>query len=107
MNNWKIEEIGDGNASESCFLIIDFHAEMESITECCVAMFSPEIKHMHIVFDNRIKSPFQIQKYLQSIQHILPDIAYTVKHATPFVIQIMHYLWNEMHAYYQAHKHTD
>ena len=103
MDNWKIEEIGTGNASESCFLIIDIHAEMKSIAECCAAMYSPEIKHMHIVFDTRIKSPFQIQKYLQSIRYVLPDnIAFTVKHATPFVIQIMHYLWQQMHTYYQA-----
>ena len=103
MSNWKIEEIGTGNASESCFLIINIHAEIKSITECCAAMYSPEIKHMHIVFDNRIKSPLQIQKYLQSIQYVLPDnIAYTVRHTTPFVIQIMSYLWCQMHEYYQA-----
>lgn len=93
--SWQIEEIGTGKTSESCLMIIDRYADVEGIADCSAVLCSPDIKHMHIVFDNKL-SPLRIQQYLHIIRKAAKsDTRYTIKHVDLLVIRLMGYLWKQ------------
>lgn len=95
---WQIEEAGTGETSGSCLMVIDRFADIEGIADCSSTLCGPDIKNMHIVFDDKI-SPLRVQKYLHAIRKaVKSDINYTIKHADILTIRLMGYLWEQAKA---------
>lgn len=96
--SWQIEEAGIGGSSESCFIMIDPSADIDSLLECCAAMVEPDIKRVYITFDTRC-SPMQIQAFLKAVKDVMPEREYIVKRAEPRILALVNYLWKRMQAY--------
>lgn len=105
--SWQIEEVGTGKTSETCLMVIDRFADIAGVANCSRALCSPDIRHMHIVFDDKI-SPMRVQAYLQTIRHIAKsEMRYTIKHADILIIRLMGYLWERAKAQSRKKGNTD
>lgn len=97
--NWRVEEINTGGSTEMGMVVVDRDADLRGISECCSTMCDPNLKRVHIIFDNRI-TPMLVALYLKVIKKSMPKgVEYIVKHADGLVIALIEYLWRRLQAY--------
>ena len=96
--NWRVEECGTGNPSETALIVIHPRADIDSVSECCENLYDDTLTRVHILFDNRTPASL-VPRYLQLIKTSLPALQHTVRFAHPFVVALVGHLWREMQAY--------
>lgn len=98
--NWRIEETGTGNPSETCLLVVHPLADIDEIAEMCRQMYASHLKQVWIVFDTRCE-PLHVKDALKIAEDVMPNLEYVVRFAHPFIIRLMGDLWREMKRYYE------
>ena len=96
--NWRVEECGTGNPSETALIVIHPLADIDSVSECCENLYDDTLTRAHILFDNRTPASL-VPRYLNTIETALPALQQTVRFAHPFVVALVGHLWREMQAY--------
>ena len=96
--NWRVEECGTGNPSETALIVIHPLADIDSVSECCESLYDDTLTRVHILFDNRTPASL-VPRYLNTIETALPALQQTVRFAHPFVVALVGHLWREMRAY--------
>ena len=92
---YRIEEAAGDTPSEMALIVVHLFADLEGIAACATEMYTPALKRLHVIFDNRIPTP-HIRTYLANIMKAMPNMEYIVKFTESRTLSLIGVLWYQM-----------